>query len=83
MNQRLSEYEKSAQFISDRYEEFNAEKEYMNMDIDVIVERMRDLEERFRRAEEQIDEMEQYYRRNCLVFMGINESREWMKILTI
>ena len=76
VNQRLSEYEKSAQFISDQYEVFNAEKEYMNMNIDVILGRTRDLEERLRRAEEQIDEMEQYSRRNCLVFMGINESRD-------
>ena len=35
VNQRLNEYEKSAKFISDQYGEFNAEKEYMNMDIDV------------------------------------------------
>ena len=63
-------------FISDQYEESNAEKEYMNMDIDLILGRTRDLEERLRHAEEQIDEMEQYSRRNCLVFMGIDESRD-------
>ena len=30
VHQRLSEYEKLAQFIGDQYEEFNAEKEHMN-----------------------------------------------------
>ena len=74
VNQHLKEYEKSAKFISDQYEEFNAEKEYMNMDIDVILGRTKDLEERLRRPEDQVDEMEQYSRRNCLVFLGTDES---------
>ena len=75
VNQHLNEYEKSAKFISDQYEAINAEKEYMNMDINIILGRMKDLEERLCRAEEQIDEIEQYFRRNCLVFLGIDESR--------
>ena len=45
----------------------------MNMDIDG---RTKYLEEGLRRAKEQIDEMEQYSRRNCLVFLGIDESRD-------
>ena len=48
----------------------------MNMDIDVILGRTKDLEERLRHAEEQIDEMEQYSQKNCLVFLGIDESRD-------
>ena len=51
------------------------------MDIDVILRRTKDLEERLRRAEEQIDEIEQYSRRNCLVFLGIDESRDEILVI--
>ena len=37
VNHRINEYEKSAQFISDEYEKFNTEKEYIDKDIDVIL----------------------------------------------
>ena len=68
------QYEKSAKFISDQYEGFNAEKEYMNMDIDIILGRTKLLEERLHHAKEQIYEIEQYTQRNCLVFLVIDES---------
>ena len=46
------------------------------MNINIILGRTKDLEERLCPAEEQIDDIEQYSQRNCLVFLGIDESHD-------
>ena len=73
VNQRLAEYEKSAEHISERSDEFDAIKETMYKDIDSLLERREDLDEKLTHTMEKLDDIEQYSRRNCLLFTGIVE----------
>ena len=73
VNQRLGEYEKSAEHISGRFDEFDAIKETMCKDIDSLLERREDLDEKLTHIMEKLDDIEQYSRRNCLLFTGIVE----------
>ena len=73
VNQRLGEYEKSAEHISERFDEFDAIKETMCKDIDSLLERREDLDEKLTHIMEKLDDIEQYSRRNCLLFTGIVE----------
>ena len=73
VNQRLGEYEKSAEHISERFDEFDAIKETMCKDIDSLLERREDLDEKLTHIMEKLDDVEQYSRRNCLLFTGIVE----------
>ena len=73
VNQILGEYEKSAEHISERFDEFDAIKETMCKDIDSLLERREDLDEKLTHIMEKLDDIEQYSRRNCLLFAGIVE----------
>ena len=73
VNQRLGEYEKSAEHISERFDKFDAIKETMCKDIDSLLERREDLDEKLTHIMEKLDDIEQYSRRNCLLFTGIVE----------
>ena len=63
------EYEKSA-------EQFDAIKETMCKDIDSILERREDLDEKLTCMMEKLDDIEQCYRRNCLLFTGIRKKAD-------
>ena len=73
VNQGLGEYEKSAEHISEKFDEFDAIKETMCKDIDSLFERRKDLDEKLTCIVEKLDNIEQYSRRNCLLFTGIVE----------
>ena len=51
-------------------------KASLKFDIDNANDKMSSLEKRIDQFEEDLDEAEQYCRRNCLVFAGINESED-------
>ena len=76
VNQRLGKYEKFAEHISERFDEFNAIKETMCKDIDSILERREDLDEKLTCMMEKLDDIEQCYRPNCLLFTGIREKAD-------
>ena len=62
VNQRLGEYEKSAEHISEKFHEFDAIKEAMCKDIDSFLERREDLDEKLTCIIEKLDYIEQYSR---------------------
>ena len=64
VNQRLGEYEKSAEHISERFDEFDAIKETTGKDIDSLLERREGLDEKLTPIMEKLDDIEQYSRRN-------------------
>ncbi|XP_071504340.1 uncharacterized protein [Diadema antillarum] len=49
-------------------------KDSLQFDVDTVNNRMSTMEKRLQRIEEASEEAEQYSRRNCLVFAGIDES---------
>ena len=71
VNQRFGEYEKSAEHTSEKFDEFDAIKETMCKDIDLLLERKEDLDEKLTCIMEKLDDMKQYSGRNCLLFTGI------------
>ena len=73
VNQRLGEYEKSVEHISETFDEFDAINETMCKDIDSLLERREDLDEKLTCIMEKLDDIEQYFRRSCLLFTGIVE----------
>ena len=72
-NQRLGEYETSTEHIIEKFDEFDAIKETMCKDIDSLLERREDLDEKLTCIMEKLDDIEQYSRQNCLLFTGIVE----------
>ena len=66
VNQKLGEYEKSAEHISERFDEFDAIKETMCMDMDSLFEGGERLDEKLTRIMNKLDDIEQYSRRNKL-----------------
>ena len=73
VNQRLGEYEKSAEHISEKLDELDAIEEAMCKDIDSLLERREYLDEKLTCIMEKLDDIEQCSRRNCLLFTGIVE----------
>ena len=73
VNRRLWEYEKSAEHISEKLDEFDAIEEAMCKDIDSLLERREYLDEKLTCIMEKLDDIEKCSRRNCLLFTGIVE----------
>ena len=62
VNQRLWEYEKSAEHIKERFDEFDAIKETMCKDIDSLLERREDFDEKLTHIMEKLGDIKQYSR---------------------
>ena len=64
---------KSSEHISEKFDEFDAIKETVCKDIDSLLERREDLDVKLTCIIEKLDDIEQYSRRNCILFTGIVE----------
>ena len=73
VNQRLREHEKSVEFMSEKFDEFELQLDDSKRDIHLLWRKKADHEVKFAQLYDRIDDLEQYSRRNCLLFVGIKE----------
>ena len=72
--QSLADLSKSVKFITDKFDEYEKEREGKNEIIKKLNEKVSALTERSKVLEESIDQQEQYSRRNCLLIHGVEEN---------
>ena len=73
VNQRLTKYEKSAEFINSKYEDIEMECDTLQRNMDAVDMRNDDLKIEMKDIGTCLDDLEQYSRRNCLVLYGAEE----------
>ena len=76
VNQRLTEYETSAEFISCKYEEIELECDFLQRNIDAVHVRNDDLKIEIKDIGTRLDDLEQYSRRNRLILIGAEEKHD-------
>ena len=72
--QSLADLSKSVKFITDKFDEYEKEREGKNEIIKKLNEKVSALTERSKVLEESIDQQEQYSHRNCLLIHGVEEN---------
>ena len=76
VNRRLTEYEKSAEFISFKYEDIELECDFLQRNIDAVHMKNDDLKIEMKDIGTRLDDLEQYSRRNCLILNGAEEKHD-------
>ena len=72
--QLLADLSKSIKFITDKFDEYEKEREAKNKIIKEVNGKVCALNERSKVLEESIDQQGQYSRRNCLLIHGVEEN---------
>ena len=72
--QSLVDLSKSVKFITDKFDEYEKEREEKNEIIKKLNEKVSALTEKSKVLEESIDQQRQYSRRNCLLIHGVEEN---------
>ena len=72
--QSLADLSKSVKFITDKFDEYEKEREGKNEIIKKLNEKVSALTERSKVLEESIDQQEQYSRRDCLLIHSVGEN---------
>ena len=72
--QSLVDLSKSVKFITDKFDEYEKEREEKNKIMKKLNEKVSALTERSKVLEESIDQQGQYTRRNCLLIHGVEEN---------
>ena len=72
--QSLTDLSKSVKFITDKFDEYEKEREGKNEIIKKLNEKVSALTERSKVLEESIDQQEQYSRQNCLLIHSVEEN---------
>ena len=75
-NQRLTECEKSAEFISSKYEDIQLECDFLQRNMDAVHMRNNDLKIEMTDIGTRLDDLEQYSSRNCLILNGAEEKHD-------
>ena len=70
----LADLSKSIKFITDKFDEYEKEREVKNKIIKEVNGKVCALNERSKVLEESIDQQGQYSRRNCLLIHGVEEN---------
>ena len=80
---RLEELEKSTQFISSKHEELTHEQSTMQQCLNTISNENEALKRQVKMLQVQIEDQQQYSRRNCILIHGIpeNESEDTDKLV--
>ena len=70
---QLNDFHDFAQFISDKFKEYEKNRAKKNEIIEKLQSQVWTLSSKVSKLEKQADQLEQYLRRNCLLLHGIKE----------
>ena len=73
---QLADLSKSIKFISHKFDEFEKEREEQKKVTEELRGEVSSLNEKLNSITEQVDRLEQYFRRNCLLIHGIAEGNQ-------
>ena len=73
---QLADLSNSIKFISHKFDEFEKEREEQKKVIEELRGEVSSLNEKLYSITEQVDRLEQYFRRNCLLIHGIAEENQ-------
>ena len=76
VDERVTQLEKEAKFTQSRYDATSSEMEGLKKDIQEVSKLWGTLEKQLTKIQIAMDDIEQYSRRNCLIFNGIQEQKE-------
>ena len=73
---RVTQLEKEVKLTQSRYDATSSEMEGLKKDIQEVSKLRGTLEKQLTKVQAAMDDIEQYSRRNCLIFNGIQEQEE-------
>ena len=76
VDRRVTQLEKEVKLMQSRYDATSSEMESLKKDIHEVSKLCGTLEKQLTKVQTAMDDIEQYSRRNCLIFNGIQEQEE-------
>ena len=72
----MEEVDESIKFISEKFEEMEADKKEKERQISELKNEVKTLNEKVETMDRSLDRHEQYSRRNCLLIPGVKENKK-------